>query len=348
LATYFRQAGYFVVRGVPFEYGGFSITDIDLWLYIRSSAVFREIVIVDIKNKKTPQAIERIFWLRGLQKAVFADRAIVVTNDSREAVASFGKKMGVTVLGGQFIRKLVGAESLNQNRFSEEELELHLKESTFGKLDGDWKGRINFSKQQLAQGISFNSINLWLEQGYFFAQQVLTRPTNRQLAFRLLLRLISYIAVGVDYVLKDLSFDETAQKRLALKSGFTYGSGGVREISESIDNAISMLKQFSEVGAGEISNIKTKIQRAFEQLPTEILSEFFSSVVVARGLVNVAKELDEISMTKSDPFSAEFSLSAKSLMGCLLDFWGIDRRGFGLTKLNDQALQATPSAVTDA
>ena len=63
LRNYFLRAGYYAVRGVPFVYQEFDVTDIDIWLYGRMSAVSREITIVDAKNKKTPQAIERIFWV---------------------------------------------------------------------------------------------------------------------------------------------------------------------------------------------------------------------------------------------------------------------------------------------
>ncbi len=81
LRDYFMQAGYYVVRGVPFVYEGFDITDIDLWLYSRTSSISREITIVDIKNKKTPQAIERIFWTKGLAEAVGAGNAIVASTE---------------------------------------------------------------------------------------------------------------------------------------------------------------------------------------------------------------------------------------------------------------------------
>jgi hypothetical protein len=105
LRAYFSRAGYFVVRGVPFCYEGFDVTDIDLWLYSRSSSVSREIAIVDAKNKKTPQAIERIFWIKGLQKAVGASKAIVATTDRRPEVKEFGKQLDVVVLDGSFLGK---------------------------------------------------------------------------------------------------------------------------------------------------------------------------------------------------------------------------------------------------
>ena len=39
LRNYFLQAGYYVIRGVPFVYEGFDVTDIDVWLYGRASSV---------------------------------------------------------------------------------------------------------------------------------------------------------------------------------------------------------------------------------------------------------------------------------------------------------------------
>ncbi len=67
LRSYFNSSGFFSVRGVPFEHAGISLTDIDLWIYIRESNFARIRINVDIKNKRTPQAMERIFWTKGLQ-----------------------------------------------------------------------------------------------------------------------------------------------------------------------------------------------------------------------------------------------------------------------------------------
>jgi hypothetical protein len=79
LRNYFLSMGYFVVRGCKFRYRGFDVTDVDLWLYGRSSALLRERINVDIKNKKTPQALERIFWAKGLQSVLGLDACVVAT-----------------------------------------------------------------------------------------------------------------------------------------------------------------------------------------------------------------------------------------------------------------------------
>ena len=91
----FRQMGYFAVRGIPYSFREFHVTDIDLWLY-GPTAAFRERINVDIKNKKTPQAIERIFWALGVTQALRLDRCIVVTTENNPAVLEFGRRRGVT------------------------------------------------------------------------------------------------------------------------------------------------------------------------------------------------------------------------------------------------------------
>ena len=110
LRSYFIKAGYYVARGVPFIYEGFDVTDIDLWLYSRTSSVSREITLVDAKNKKTPQAIERIFWVQGLRIATKATNAVVATTEKRQEVKDFGRDLGIIVLDGTFLNKLEKAD----------------------------------------------------------------------------------------------------------------------------------------------------------------------------------------------------------------------------------------------
>ena len=62
LKAYFWQAGYFVVRAVPFRLDGEDVTDIDLWVYERPAALTRRRLIVDAKNRRSPKVSERIIW----------------------------------------------------------------------------------------------------------------------------------------------------------------------------------------------------------------------------------------------------------------------------------------------
>lgn len=123
LRRYFIRSGYFTVRGVPFVYEGFDITDIDIWLYDRPSPVSRHRIIVDAKNKSTPKAIERIFWTKGLQHVLGIEQSIVATTDRRSAVSEFEKEQDVLILDGAFLDRLEkspGSEPF-ESRLTEEQ-----------------------------------------------------------------------------------------------------------------------------------------------------------------------------------------------------------------------------------
>lgn len=224
LRDYFMQAGYYVVRGVPFVYEGFDITDIDLWLYSRTSSISREITIVDIKNKKTPQAIERIFWTKGLAEAVGAGNAIVASTEKRSEVKDFGRKLNITVLDGNFLSKLQKSQTRLEMRISDEEL-FHLFDNYgLGKLDGDWKQRILDSKGLLSQGLNFDNCNSWINQAYFFLEQILTKPNQKEIASRSFYYLMSLVCIGIDFLLKELSYLTVDERIVKLADGFTYGN----------------------------------------------------------------------------------------------------------------------------
>ena len=177
-----------------------------MWLYGRASSVSREITIVDSKNKKTPQAIERIFWIQGLKLATKATNAIVATNNRRQAIKDYGKEMGVPVLDELFLGKLKKFE--DASRLTEEEYFKKIDDYAFSKTDGDWHGRMQMCKSLLAKGLSFDSCNEWLINVRFFAEQVITKPNQREVAPRSLYLIFSYIAVTVDYILREFSFLE--------------------------------------------------------------------------------------------------------------------------------------------
>ncbi|MDH2373578.1 hypothetical protein QD228_07025 [Cobetia sp. 3AK] len=325
LRDYFNRAGYFVVRGVPFKYANFDITDIDLWLYGRASSVSREITIVDIKNKKTPQAIERIFWIKGLQAAVGADQAIVATTEGRKEVKDFGKKLDVLVLDRNFISRLNKNSEENLTRYSDEEFFEEISNYTYSKLNGDWKGRINRAKSLLTTGLTFDNANKWLSDSQFFAEQGLVSHMHSEIALRSFYLMLSYFALSVDYLLRDILFLEPEERRKAIVEGFQYGSSGKEGIENKISMSLSLVERFYEGGASISKQIKHKVDHEFESLEANLLGDYFSKSEVFRTLFYVAKELEEMSMSREFVHFSNSSVGVKSLIGCLFDYWGMSR-----------------------
>ncbi|GAB5994095.1 hypothetical protein AE1304_35540 [Aeromonas enteropelogenes] len=328
LRSYFIKAGYYVVRGVPFCYKGFDVTDIDLWVYGRVSSVSREITIVDVKNKRTPQAIERIFWAKGLQIAVGATSAIVATTDYRAEVKDFGREQGIFVLDGSFMSKLSRSESVLSNRITEEELFGMVNEYSLAKLDGDWKGRLIDCKKQLLKGLSFDSCNLWLEHGRFFANQYLSKSGHSEFILRALYIICSYIAIAIDYMYKEMSFMDEPEKEKLLRSGFKYGSRGEKGKNEIINASMSLVQQYAENGTSISNQVKKNIDIAFDSVPSEILSRFFSMSDAGKTIFQAARELERLGMTRDFIHHSQSSVEVRALLGCLLDYWGLDRASF--------------------
>ncbi len=328
LRSYFIKAGYYVVRGVPFDYKSFDVTDIDLWVYGRASSVSREITIVDIKNKKTPQAIERIFWIKGLQFAVGATNAIVATTDYRVEVKDFGREQGIVVLDGSFMSKLSRSESVLSNRITEEELLGMINEYELAKLDGDWKGRLVDCKKQLLKGLSFDSCNLWLKHGRFFANQHLFKSSHNEITLRILYIVCSYIAIAIDYMYKEMSFMDEQEKESILNSGFKYGDRGIKGKNEIINASMSLVEQYAENGTSISNQVKQNIDLAFDSIPSDILSKFFSMGDVGKNIFQAARELERLGMAKDFTHHSKSSIEVRALIGCLIDYWGLDRTMF--------------------
>lgn len=122
LRNYFDSSGFYAVRGAYLKIDGSAVTDIDIWLYNKSSPLTRERINVDCKNKKSSQARERIIWTKGIQNIIKTDKCIVATRDKSPQVKAFGFQNEVIVMTGDFISDLFNSSLIKQNkRLTEEE-----------------------------------------------------------------------------------------------------------------------------------------------------------------------------------------------------------------------------------
>ena len=155
----FRHAGYYVVRAIPYTFQGREVTDIDLWLYGKTG-LFRERINVDIKNKKTPQAIERFFWALGVMQVLRLERCIVVTTERNSAVVEFGRRSNVTVIDGQFLQDAQAKP--DPDRLSEEDLLAAIRPVNAEELGKELQGRYLAAKARLLTQMTYDGCNLHL------------------------------------------------------------------------------------------------------------------------------------------------------------------------------------------
>lgn len=343
LRRYFISSGYFTVRGVPFVYGGFEITDIDIWLYDRPSPVSRHRIIVDSKNRSTPKAIERIFWTKGLQQVLGVEQAIVATTDRRPAVSDFGREQDVLILDGSFLSSLQKSSEGFEARLSEEQFVSLLGTYRPTKVVGDWKNRFREAKRPLARDLGYNAINQWLTDAKFFAEQAQLVATHKEIALRALYVLLSFIAIAFDFVIRDLAFSESAAKLDAINDGLRHGTQGATGTKRLIELATGLIEQYAPEQRALAPRIRARLGKDLDAIPTKALAEYFSKQSVSRELFSVAKELDAAAYKTVFVSPQTLPAQVKGMIGVLLDFWEIDRKSFLHSAETTVAEPASPS-----
>jgi len=317
LKRFFLKNGFFVVRGLKFAFDGFEVTDIDLWLYSRPSFMSRERTIVDIKNKKTPQAIERIFWTKGLKEVLKVDECIVATTERRNTVRNFGRMNGVTVLDGGFLKKL---PDLDESRLSEEHFTHMLKMSETQESLNDYSKRYERMKRILLGNLDFGAFNSLLQESRYFYIQILTNPIQRIDACRLLYCSLSFMLIVLDFVMKDLSNLDDGERKARLQDGFKYGSSGRAGIEKTLDLAIKLSNQ--------PASKKQEFLAIYEELPTELLKEYFGKFDNTNRLFRQAVLFENAGFSSTFVNPLNIDTDVRSIISLFLDFHNINRRHF--------------------
>ncbi len=324
LRNYFLNLGYYVVRGVKFRYENFDITDIDLYLYNRSASISRQRINVDIKNKKTPQAFERILWANGLMKLLNFDSCIVATTDRRESVHSFGQKHNTIVLNGNFLKKLQNIKSvikLIDERIPEETLLNELSKFRDNNQIGNktWRDIYENCKSQLLTQLDFSGINALLPIINYFAESILTDVKKREIASRMLYLTSSQFLIMIDFIIKDIAFLEQKDREKKLSDGFKYGNLGKDGINKIVNIAIQI--------SGNKST-SSSVLKLLDNLQIRIFKEFFANTENGKNLFNWGKQFESIGYAKHFVNPMELEPPLKAIIAILLDYFEIDRKEF--------------------
>ncbi|MBV7460935.1 MULTISPECIES: hypothetical protein [unclassified Acidovorax] len=319
LRNYFLNIGYFVARGCKFTYNRFDVTDVDLWLYARNSPLSRERVNVDIKNKKTPQALERIFWAKGLQTVLGLDSCVVATTDSRPDVRDFGLQHDVKVLDGKFLARLTKSAKSQQDRISEEEFLQELDDGALGRLTGDWRGRYELSKARLLHSLNFDGCNAWLENISLLLSDIGAGIPR----WRLLYVTCAHLLIAIDFILRDHVTSDHDQRKAILDAGIRFGESG-QAFTEKVSRIAASLVESVAAQPGLALTVQQEIEDQASQVKAEILAEFFAKNT--SGFFDIALQLEGAAFSPALPMPSALPASCQSVIGVLADFCGVDRK----------------------
>ena len=326
LRSYFKSIGYFVVRGVGFEYSGYMLTDVDLWLYLKESTIARTRINVDIKRKKTPQAMERIFWTKGLQDALGLDSCIVATTDQRSETIQFGRAHNVTVLDGKFMQRVMSYGPEKYSRITEESYEVLLDQVSMIESSINFRNEYKKVKRLLLSDLNFNGCNIFLNKQRLLLDEYILDSTTKESALRLLYVVISYFLITLDFASRNFAYRESEERSKEIFEGFTYGESGKKRVDEIMKVAISLVEQSTSGDLSIKNNLKNEINKQLVGYPSNILVEHFSKSDNLKNLFGDARQFEAFGFAQKLVLPKNLDTRLKGLIAVLCDFFKLDRK----------------------
>ena len=325
LRTYFRNTGYFVVRGIPLIYRGCDVTDVDLWLYVKATSLAAERACVDIKRKRTPQAMERVLWTKGLKEVLGVDRAIVVTSDNRAETREFGIAHGVSILQGNFLQRVLGSCAA-PDRLTEEDMWSLLKMPCVVDASVEWRGWLRGIKAKLLDSLNFDGCNSFLLAAKHLLDEYVATGKGSEVPVRLLYVTMGYLLVCLDFTSRSFVPLDLNARASAITDGFRYGESGRRRTEEIVRMALHFLTESGKDGLFSGQEMQGEFQRQMSEYKAEILGEHFAKPDALKNLFALARGFEELAYSKTLLRPHEVAVEQKAVIGLICDLLGHDRK----------------------
>lgn len=330
LRLYFLSLGYFVVRSIDAEFRGFSVTDIDLFLYSRPSPISRERTNVDVKMKVRPQALERVFWTKGLREVLGFEKCIVATTDKRSHVGEFGAINDVLVLDGNFMSKLdsttrYAEERLNEERLNEEDFLYILSQSISGKGESNWKKQYELSKSNLIYKSNYDGLNELLNRIKEYMEQICSGHASES-CYRVLYITLAFFLVTLDYTIKDVSYKDQKERAAIIEDGIRFGEKGRQKSEEVVAMSTAFMGSFMNANKSGPEEIKNEVYAQFNSIPADYISNYFGTAKMMKRLLPLAIEIEVFAFNKHFLKPSCMSSEIQSVIGLLCDFHSLDRK----------------------
>jgi hypothetical protein len=325
LRHYFRNLGAFVLRGVPIRQGRDDITDIDLWTYTRAGVHARHIAIVDIKNKKRAKGYERVIWLTGLKAAVKANEAVIASTSGRDDLKPFADRLGIRFLSQQVYSAVLTRYAGENDRLSSEE------------LDQLWRGikiqgaetlysRMSANLEEVGLGVTFSALNTWIDEASALLTYAVDHEREPGPVTIAALLCCALVAVGGDYLGRELAFSDNETRREHFRQGLIFGSPDKNVARNYLGFAEKLVTDFLDRTGAGAATIRMGFNRAVERVPVAQFIEFFARPTAGRELMDAALQLESAAFAKARPSIGALPSEAKTIVGLVADYSGLDRR----------------------
>ncbi len=332
LRNYFLKSGFYVVRGVPFRLAEDDATDVDLWLYERPTGSSRRVQICDIKYKQRPKAVERILWTAGLARALTVDGAYIATTDKRPALQRLARHLDLHLIDGNDIQRIQDSQSLNDVfRLSDEQLLEKIRVVEASAMTRRLQDARSDILSALAEGFGDKSSVRSLEAFSNLADlAVKSRPDSEQacLAVRLAYLAASVLCVSLDYVSVQSALKPLEERRTMVMNAIRMGALASEEGKNSLHLALALIAKYSPGGHAAAQAVERSLKSDLDKIPAEVIADQATRLIKSDQLFAVAKEFEAACYSPDFIGFDGLGVSAKSMLGALLDYSDVDRAVF--------------------
>jgi hypothetical protein len=331
LRSYFANQDFFALRSIPFRLAGTDITDIDLWLYERPASVSRRRTIVDVKNKKSPQAAERLIWTKGLQSALSIDGAMIATTDTSAAIQRLARTLNVDVIHLGAFQQAVASSNLPDIFVPQSHLETAIKNLDRQRRQNSWSEALVDLKSSLISNFGFGSANLALQALNFYGSELLVAPgdsVRAAIAVRSVYLSAACAAVSLDFAMAPYLLRSADQRKVVATNGIRFGTGEASAALTKVRAASSLMEKYLENGSFLAKTVESSFKAEADEIPAEIIAEYVTNGDLSEILFEPACALLDESLSLKLTTYDGLDFRSKALISVFLDFVGISRERF--------------------
>jgi hypothetical protein len=329
--AYFLRAGFFVLRSVRLKIGGDDLTDVDLWVYERSATLARRRIVLDIKDKRVPQAAERLFFVLGLAQIAQVEGAGVVTSDPRPGLRDLARRNGVLWIDGADLQRLKeSADLLIPDRLSEESLLSAIGEVDHARGSRFFRDNFDAMKSAVAHKFGAASANVALNGFQAVAQEaVAAHPTSAAalVAGRLTFLAAALAAAALDFASAEIALRPNAERLRHLVEAIRYGDDAAGTLKQ-LRWAEAAIREYAPNGAGVAQVVHERFTQGLSAVPAEALAEVAAPLTKTDALFEIARTLEALAFKRDVPSFDHLPPNAKPFLGAVLDFSGVSRSAF--------------------
>ena len=353
LRSYFLTAGFFVVRGILLKHGGETLTDVDLWVYERSTTLARRRTVIDVKDNQEPKAAERLYFIKGLAEILKVEGAGVATSDGRPALRDLAHRNGVLWLDNKDLQRLKASQRLlSPQRITDEALKQMIAAADRGRASKVFCDTYESIKASVADRFGPACANTALDGFSIFAKLAIEAHPNSDaaiLAGRLTYFSLAIVAAALDFYSAETALRPYADRLANMTDAIRFGDN-VKSTTEQMRWTEAAIREFGPEGGGLATMVRERFESALRAVPAEGLAEVVVKMEPNGKLFEAAKIFESAAYSNPVPAFDDFHLDARSFLGAALDFIGMQRltfaKAWGPSQNLDKTIDSTKQTST--